>query len=374
MPSGFGLIESLDLFSNFFSEKSLAVRLSLGTLTLLAGKAINPDGLLAQRGECKMFARMTLGYLCFWSFLVTGSVSGQVFAASDLSGCFGYSSLSEDGEVSLDVTGSESVRWVGVDVPEAGYLHLGAKGGTAHGRPFVGLWGSGCLDSNNGSLRVLEREADHLVLWVREAQQVLFRITDEDPLVAPGLLTVHSRFKPSPLEALGAAGGEDEEEIEIDPGNLQEDPPTPPQQAGAGVGFDLSESCAWQIAEDDHGDSALCATPLSMGSIRGTLQGGGLHRRNRRDVDMFRFELPESEDGSWWQVDLRLSFPGGSAQEVMGNLIDDRGNRLGFQRSSREVSGFRFARALAPGTYFLRVEGTEGIEEDYGLELAASPW
>ena len=100
-------------------------------------------------------------------------------------------------------------------------------------------------------------------------------------------------------------------------------------------------------AEDDHGDTLNCATPMRC-RIHGELANGW-----GDDVDAFRFRV----DG-WRTVAIA------ARGATRGELFDAAGQRLDVARGD---AGFRLVRTLSPGTYFVRVAGeSEGF---YGLEV-----
>ncbi len=279
---------------------------------------------------------------------------------ADPSGCESAPWLTEQDQSILGLHEAGQTGWFRVQVPAAGYLLVEVRAAGGEPQPILGLWGSQCLGREGGSARVLERGTNHMTLRVEEPGSWLFRVGPEDPSSVLGQAVISSRFAPSFLETLAAGAGEDEEELEIDPGSLRIDPSFPRHQGEER----LAEMaiCAGFLGEDDHGDMASCATSLSVGVVQGVIDSS-----RRRDVDFFRFNLPEEGGRTWWQVELH-----GIGSLV--SLLDDQGNHLALHGGRGVVGEFRFARALAPGTYYLRVGGSEDVDEAYSLELAATSW
>jgi len=110
--------------------------------------------------------------------------------------------------------------------------------------------------------------------------------------------------------------------------------------------------------EDDHGDSLLCATPLTVGpgSVSGTIASSA-----ENDIDMFTFVL-----GSPATVVIEST----DSVDVEADLL----NADGSLRTSNDDGGtppnFKITTSLPAGRYYLRVKGAEG---SYGFGAVVVP-
>ncbi|HEX6901117.1 MAG TPA: PPC domain-containing protein [Thermoanaerobaculia bacterium] len=105
---------------------------------------------------------------------------------------------------------------------------------------------------------------------------------------------------------------------------------------------------------DDHGDSFLCATPMTVGggSVSGQISSG-----TPSDGDMFTFTL-----GSSATVTIEST---GSTTDVEGELYDQDGVLLDSDDDSGTYSNFKIIYPSLPaGKYYVRVKGANG---SYGL-------
>ena len=117
----------------------------------------------------------------------------------------------------------------------------------------------------------------------------------------------------------------------------------------------LDELCAAGEV-DDHGGAALCATPLGLNkAVVGEIEGPW-----GDDEDVFRFRL-----GTPRTVEISADGP----TDTLGVLSDRFGHQLGRADDGGEASNFRFVRTLAPGTYFVRVEGARAAAGPYSLTV-----
>ena len=149
--------------------------------------------------------------------------------------------------------------------------------------------------------------------------------------------------------------GEHDDELEIDPEKSEHDDELEidPEKSGCqALRPVIDRLCAIPALEgDDLGDSLACASALDR-RAQGTLENGW-----GDDVDVFRFETDR-----WQTVEITLR----GEVAVRGTLIDDRGQELGTTSEDGRIA--RQVRTLAPGTYFLRIEG-EGSEGRYQVAI-----
>lgn len=127
---------------------------------------------------------------------------------------------------------------------------------------------------------------------------------------------------------------------------------------GDGVGsYDLKlrfyDLCS-SVATDDHGDTALCATPIELGGrIEGELKG-----KEWGDEDFFTFQLDESQT---------LAVVGSEGTQV--SLFDSTGRRLFENRLCGGNHPFQVAGRLPPGRYHVRVESVLPSMNTYMLSV-----
>ena len=94
---------------------------------------------------------------------------------------------------------------------------------------------------------------------------------------------------------------------------------------------------------------APCATPL----VPSRPVAGEIGNASGNDLDVFTFELRATRT-------VRLETTGAG---TVGQLYDRHGQRLA------AAEGFRLVRNLAPGVYYVRVEGQAWTEGGYAVEL-----
>lgn len=107
---------------------------------------------------------------------------------------------------------------------------------------------------------------------------------------------------------------------------------------------------------DDHGSAARCATPVSLGgSPTGTISNA-----TDDDEDWFTFVVASQKT-----VEIETS----GSTDTRGSLYDASGQRLEVQDGGGSGSNFRIARTVGPGRYYIRIEGTNGAEGSYTLDV-----
>jgi Bacterial pre-peptidase C-terminal domain len=113
---------------------------------------------------------------------------------------------------------------------------------------------------------------------------------------------------------------------------------------------------------DDHADDPLCATAIDLdGHDDGDIDDGG---SNDDDEDFFTFVLTAGTT-----VDIESS----GDLDTFGSLYDESGALLETDDDDGTGDNFFIERTLAAGRYYVRVEGVDGAEDSYGLEVTTAP-
>ncbi|MCP3962359.1 MAG: hypothetical protein GY719_31335 [bacterium] len=112
---------------------------------------------------------------------------------------------------------------------------------------------------------------------------------------------------------------------------------------------------------DDHGDTVACATRSNLGHA----VVGEIRNDWGDDLDFFTFRLNELRT-------VEIGTAGWT--DTFGSLYDRSGHRLATDDDSGDGDNFRIATTLAPGWYFVRVEGQLRDEGAYSLSVNASSW
>ncbi len=254
-----------------------------------------------------------------------------------------------------------------------------------------------CGDSEAGEsgLVTLSRTPNRWLFEVRRPGFYFFRVANRDPQQLLERYTLNARFVPLPSSVLdrlpqpGAdflaarrpcltlKGGEDDEVIEIDPDALRSEPEPGCTESWADEVLEIDSGPAsapsvlvrsvvrrlcQRPASDDHGDTALCATPIQSG----VEMTGAVHNSRGDDADVFAFML-DGTPGTLWTVDLTTR----GETDTFGALYDQHGYRLGQDDDGGLGTNFRIFRNLLPGRYFVRVEGRHRAEGPYRLRVAA---
>ena len=110
---------------------------------------------------------------------------------------------------------------------------------------------------------------------------------------------------------------------------------------------------------DDHGDTLLDATSLTLGAtVTGVISPAG-------DTDLFRFEIP----GTTETTDVWIYTQGGISDSV-GALYDGKGTRIASNDDSAlstNAPHFYIGANLGPGTYYVAVSGYRTVTGPYSL-------
>jgi hypothetical protein len=133
---------------------------------------------------------------------------------------------------------------------------------------------------------------------------------------------------------------------------------------GTGASGDIEVDATFQDvchlgSPDDHGDSFLCATPVTVG---GSPASGGIDSSTAEDSDMFTFVVASS-------ATITVASTGG--ENAGGRLYDASGALVASSNTNWASSNFSIVQSLAAGRYYVRVTGPD--ESTYGLSVTAAP-
>jgi hypothetical protein len=108
---------------------------------------------------------------------------------------------------------------------------------------------------------------------------------------------------------------------------------------------------------DDHGNSLLCATPITVGGSPAS--GEITSTESLDDVDMFVFTLSSS-------ATVTVASTGG--EQVGGSLYDGSGSLIASDNTGWSGSNFSITQSLSAGTYYVKVTGPD--DSSYGLSVS----
>ena len=242
-------------------------------------------------------------------------------------------------------------------------LDVAVPGGAA-AEPRLSFHGraDGTTGERRSSFSYVERSATSLLLDIHARGTYFFCVAAQDPslrLEEYKLANAHVSRIDMKVEVY--------EEDEPDPDSLRygcgggvKDHP-----ADAGLGprdprfrRALAEICRSTEA-DDHGDTAACATVFDPGHA---VAGEILNDRGD-DHDFFALRLTELRT-------IEITTTGGT--DTFGSLHDRSGHRLAADDDGGDGGNFRIAKTLAPGWYFVRIEGRHRSEGTYDLSVDVS--
>ncbi len=170
---------------------------------------------------------------------------------------------------------------------------------------------------------------------------------DPDPLASRGFGKAEDPDEhepdPDPFACFGFGKAEDPDEHEPDPDPIVSDPTAAER---------LRDLC--QGISDDHGDSLLCATSIDLGAKI----AARIHNPWSDDQDVFTFVVDEL-------TTVRLTATGNTS----GSLLDRAGQRLHLLDSEVSNVGWQAVKTFSPGRYFVRIDGADGTEGGYRLEV-----
>ena len=109
---------------------------------------------------------------------------------------------------------------------------------------------------------------------------------------------------------------------------------------------------------DDHGDSSLCSTPLTVG---GSSVSGQISSFGTMDIDRFKFTL-----GSSATVNIESS----GSTDVEAELYEADGSLVASDDDTGTGDNFKITQSLAAGQYYVRVKGANG---SYSVSAATVP-
>lgn len=109
---------------------------------------------------------------------------------------------------------------------------------------------------------------------------------------------------------------------------------------------------------DDHGDSLVCATTLTVG---GSSVSGEVTSFSTTDIDRFTFELGSS---------ATVAVESTGSTDVEADLYSEAGSLLASDDDSGATDNFKITQSLAAGRYYVRVKGANG---SYGIGAVTVP-
>jgi hypothetical protein len=274
-------------------------------------------------------------------------------------------------------------------LPAAGLVSLEvAVPGSAEVEATLRTFGGACDDPGQAQLAVVDQTATGLVLTTETPGTYLFAVAAQDPRsplgdyrITAGFVAAEG-FDPGPTDELPdwtyalKDEGESDDEIEVEPdfaepdskgstGSEERQPGGQRRRSRGGSTPDdvlrlASPELCRQLDVDDHGDTSTCATRLHAGQVTGYLDNAW-----GDDYDLFVFTLTAPRT-------VLLTTTG--EVDTFGSLYDRHGQRLKTDDDGGDDGNFRMVKPLAPGTYFVRIEGSYGAEGPYGLRFETLSW
>lgn len=113
---------------------------------------------------------------------------------------------------------------------------------------------------------------------------------------------------------------------------------------------------------DDHGDSFLCATALTLGggSVSGQITSSG----GTDDADVFTFALTAT---------TTVAIASSGSTDVKATLHGADGTVIATDDNSGSSPNFAITESLAAGSYYVRIEGAGSATGSYGVTVAEVP-
>lgn len=109
---------------------------------------------------------------------------------------------------------------------------------------------------------------------------------------------------------------------------------------------------------DDHGDSFICATPLTVGGS--SASGQMTYSSSTADGDMFSFELSSS---------ATVTIESTGYTDVTATLYDVDGGVLDSDDNGGSSPNFKIIESLSAGRYYVRVEGAGTATGSYSVSV-----
>jgi hypothetical protein len=109
---------------------------------------------------------------------------------------------------------------------------------------------------------------------------------------------------------------------------------------------------------DDHGDSFLCASLITVGG--GSASGQITYSSSTADGDMFAFDLSSS---------ATVTIESMGSTDVTATLYDSNGDVLDSDDNGGSSPNFKIIEALSAGRYYVRVEGVSTAAGSYSVSV-----
>ncbi len=263
-------------------------------------------------------------------------------------------------------TQADASRLVRYEVPSASVLTLDVTvPAAASAEPVLDVVGRGCGGRQKaGDFAYIERTASHQVLAIRTPGEYFVRVAAHDPTLDLGDYKLTAGLVEQEYSgSCSKIGDPAEDEPEPDPfssggcskiGDPAEDEPEPDPLTGVR----LTRGTGWCSSSeiDDHGDTFTCATRLGLGrEVKGEISSDW-----GDDEDTFVFFLTELRT-----VEIEST----GETDTTGTLYDRYAHRLAMDEDGGHEDNFRMIKTLAPGRYFVRIEGGLHAEGPYRLSV-----
>ena len=212
----------------------------------------------------------------------------------------------------------------------------------------------------SSSIHIRKQFASNLEIQVLNLGLYWACISAQDPEQVLGDYQLHSTFRGEPLSSeedpdeheSDALGFSDHQKSEEDPD--EHEPDAQPLVETLPPALDRS-SCRSRRT-DDHDDTFRCATTILVGAeIEARIENDWA---DDRDVFVFRID-------SFTSIEAEAT----GSPDLVGALYDSSGYRLSVGRRLVGEQGFRLAKTLIPGFYYLRMESRYGLPISYRLRL-----
>ncbi len=264
--------------------------------------------------------------------------------------------------------------------PGAGLLMLDVAVPAGAAEPLLTVSDGGCGLGKSLNLGALAATPSRRLVRIPEAREFLVCVGAQDPLLRLDDFRLETAFLPvrkdEPIEVepdgLGTTAcrwRDKDEPIEVEPdgfgtttGRWQDkDEPIEVEPDGLALEPGVLAALCRETRRDEHADLFACATRLELGRA----VAGEIDNLMGDDQDAFAFELTVPGTVSIW-----LS---GESEAALG-LYESRGQRLALTTGTEAgSSALRRVKTLGPGVYFVRVQGWQGAEGAYELEVALLP-